>query len=84
VNRSDAIRKIESYFDEGGFRADLQRRVAFRTESQVPEQRSELYRYLNDEITLSLEAIDFTCRIYHNPREHGGPRYPASFIILRG
>ena len=73
MSRSDAIRKIESYFDEGGFSADLQRRVAFRTESQVPEQRSELYRYLNDEIIPSLEAIDFTCRIYDNPREDGGP-----------
>ena len=51
VNRDDAIRRIESYFDDGRFKIDLQRRVAIRTESQIPERRSELYRYLSDEMT---------------------------------
>jgi len=73
VNRDDAIRRIESYFGDGEFKIDLQRRVAIRTESQIPERRSELYRYLSDEMAPSLEAVDFSCRIFDNPREEGGP-----------
>ena len=35
MSRSDAIGKIESYFDEGGFIEDLTRRVAIPTDLAV-------------------------------------------------
>ncbi len=73
MSRSDAISNIESYFDDGAFRADLARRVAIHTESPIPERRPELYRYLNDEMTPYLDAIGFTCEIFENPRPDGGP-----------
>jgi acetylornithine deacetylase/succinyl-diaminopimelate desuccinylase-like protein len=73
VNRNDAIHVIESYFDDGRFRAELERRVAVHTESQNSERRSELYHYLGDEMTPSLEEIGFICQIFDNPRKGGGP-----------
>ena len=73
VNRSDAIRRAVSCFDDGRFKIDLERRVAIRTESQNTQRHPELYRYLSDEMTPSLEATGFTCQIFDNPREGGGP-----------
>ncbi len=73
MSRSAAITKIESYFDKDAFKADLSRRVAMRTESQIFERCPELYRYLVDEMSPYLEAIGFKCEIFDNPREDGGP-----------
>ena len=78
LNRNDAIGRIETYFDDGAFKADLARRVAIRTESPIPERRSELYRYLSDEMTPYLDAIGFTCQVFDNPRDDGGP-----FLVAR-
>ena len=39
MTRAAAIAAVEAYFDEGGFAADLARRVAIPTESQVEGQR---------------------------------------------
>ncbi len=46
MSREGAIGRIDEYFESDGFFDDLARRVAIHTESQEPEQRRELYRYL--------------------------------------
>jgi len=73
MSREQAIERIGDYFDGGGFFEDLARRVAIPTESQEPEQRPELYRYLTDEMTPSLEALGFACTVHDNPVPRGGP-----------
>jgi len=78
VSRSGAISDIESYFDDGAFRADLARRVAIRTESPIPERRPELYRYLTEEMSPYLKDMGFTSEVFDNPREDGGP-----FLVAR-
>ena len=78
MSRQQAINAIERYFDDGGFRDDLGRRVAIRTESPIPERRDELYRYLRDEMTPYLAAIGFSCTIHDNPLAEGGP-----FLVAR-
>ncbi|MCG8593205.1 MAG: M20 family metallopeptidase [Kiloniellales bacterium] len=78
MSRAEAIARITGYFDEGGFFADLARRVAIHTESQEPSQKPELYRYLTDEMRPSLEPLGFECRIFDNPVERGGP-----FLVAR-
>lgn len=78
MSRENALQQITEYFDAGGFFADLARRVAFHTESQEPTQKPELYRYLREEMTPSLEALGFECTIYDNPVERGGP-----FLVAR-
>ena len=73
MSRTKATERIENYFDQDLFFTDLHRRVSIRTESQVPEQRSELYRYLENEIGEELRKIGFTFVIEENPITGGGP-----------
>ena len=51
MTRESAISRATRHFDEGQFIADLARRVAIRTESQIPASRPFMDVYLNDEIT---------------------------------
>ena len=73
MTRERAIERAEGYFDGGAFFAELARRVAIRTESQNPDRRSELDRYLSAELQPSLEALGFRCRVVANPVSGGGP-----------
>ena len=56
MTRAAAIAAAEAYFEEGGFVADLARRVAIPTESQVEERLPVLRAYLADEIAPSLNS----------------------------
>ena len=56
MTRAAAIAAAERYFDKGGFVADLARRVAIPTESQVEERLPVLHGYLADEIAPSHRA----------------------------
>jgi acetylornithine deacetylase/succinyl-diaminopimelate desuccinylase-like protein len=73
MSRQQAIERAERYFDGGGFVEDLGRRVAIRTESQEPGSRSELLRYLTDEMQPSLSGLGFRCRVLPNPVVTAGP-----------
>ncbi len=89
MSRTGAIKRIEAYFDDGGFFADLARRVAIHTESQEPAQRGELERYLSDEMQPSFEALGFRCSIYPNPVARGGPflvatRFEGAAMTING
>jgi acetylornithine deacetylase/succinyl-diaminopimelate desuccinylase-like protein len=72
MTRAAAIAAAEAYFDEGGFAADLARRVAIPTESQVEERAPVLGAYLADEIAPTLRQLGFESRIFDNP-VRGGP-----------
>src|SRR5207247_2493546 len=72
MTRAAAIAAAERYFDEGGFAADLARRVAIPTESQVEERLPVLRSYLADEIVPSFARLGFTGEIIDNP-VRGGP-----------
>jgi len=71
--RQAAIAHAERYFDDGGFFADLARRVAIPTESQNPGRGAELVRYLEAEMRPSLEQLGFRCRVLDNPLAGNGP-----------
>ena len=73
MTRATAIANAEAYYDRGGFYDDLARRVAIMTESQNPERRAELERYLTQEMTPTLENLGFACRVLPNPAAKGGP-----------
>ena len=72
MTRAAAIAAAERYFDEGGFVADLARRVAIPTESQVEERLPVLAGYLAGEIAPSLARLGFQSEIVDNP-VRGGP-----------
>jgi len=78
MSRAGAIARAQAYFDDGGFLADLTRRVAFPTSSQEPERAAALRAYLDDEIGPTLAELGFTCRVLDNPR--GPPALVAERI----
>ena len=67
MTRAAAIAAAETYFDEGGFTADLARRVAIPTESQVAAPAPVLAAYLADEIAPTLKRLGFESQIFDNP-----------------
>ncbi len=73
MTRSLSINQARDYFDSGTFLADLTRRVALRTESQLAEQASALRSYLTDEIAPTLARIGCTSRVVDNPITDAGP-----------
>src|SRR5262245_50908520 len=72
--RGGAIARARAYVEDGLFEADLARRVAIRTESQLlPASSPELRRYLYEEMVPAFERLGFITRIYENPRTGQGP-----------
>ena len=80
MNRENAVAAAAAYVDRGGFEEELARRVAIRSESQNPEAGPEIDRYLTEEMTPSLEALDFSCRNLPNPMTGGWPFLVAERI----
>ncbi len=56
MTRAEIIAAAEAYVDDGGFEADLARRVAIPTESQNPDRAAAMTAYIDDEMRRSLEA----------------------------
>jgi acetylornithine deacetylase/succinyl-diaminopimelate desuccinylase-like protein len=71
MTRTAAIARAYAHFDDGGFVADLRRRVAIPSSSQEPDRAKALRAYLEDEIVPALAPLGFTSRILDNPT--GGP-----------
>lgn len=71
--RSSAINRATTHFDDGGFMADLARRVAIRTESQYAASRPNLYTYLTAEMGPTLSGMGYETRLVENPVEGGAP-----------
>src|SRR5712672_1206367 len=61
--RTDAIARARQQLHSGEFLADLDRRVAYQTESQNPERRDALRAYLVDELTPAFAQLDFSTRL---------------------
>lgn len=78
MQRNDALDLASTYFDDGRFFADLQRRVALHTESDTGTVPPSLDAYLRDELVPPLTALGFDCSILPNPAPSGGP-----FLIAR-
>ncbi|GAA4422215.1 M20 family metallopeptidase [Acidovorax lacteus] len=78
THRNTAIARAVAYLEEGGFAADLARRVALRTESDTGAPGPALDAYLVDEMTPWLGTLGFDCGIHPNPDPRGGP-----FLIAR-
>lgn len=66
MSRANAIARAYAYFDDGGFLADLTRRVAIASSSQEPERAGTLLTYLADEIAPTLAPLGFACHILDN------------------
>jgi acetylornithine deacetylase/succinyl-diaminopimelate desuccinylase-like protein len=71
--RAATIDRLTGSLDDGSFLADLARRVAIPTESQVPRRHAELHRYLDDELRSTLEPLGFEVAVHDNPVPTAGP-----------
>ncbi len=71
MSRDAAIARALGYFDTGGFKADLARRIAIPTESQNPERAGELAAYVEAELKPALEALGMTCRVIRHAKARG-------------
>jgi acetylornithine deacetylase/succinyl-diaminopimelate desuccinylase-like protein len=67
MTRTDAIARAHRHLHSGAFIADLDRRVAYPTESQNPERRDCLRAYLEDELTPAFLQLDFSTRLIESP-----------------
>jgi len=71
MSRETAIARAAQYFDSGGFKADLARRVAIPTESQNPERAADMARYIETEMKPAFEALGMKCRVLTHPKAKG-------------
>jgi acetylornithine deacetylase/succinyl-diaminopimelate desuccinylase-like protein len=67
MTRTDAIERARQHLHSGEFIAELDRRVAYPTESQNPERRDALRAYLEDELTPAFSQLDFSTRLIESP-----------------
>lgn len=81
ASRTGAVARVRTYIESGAFEADLARRVAHRTESQLlPASLPHLEAYLREEMEPAFTRMGFTCRIYPNPIAGQGPVLLATRI----
>lgn len=73
MSREDALLAIEAFYESEAFYDLLNRRVGFRTESNLPGCEAELQRYLDEEMVPYLTQMGFSCVIHKNPRADAGP-----------
>jgi acetylornithine deacetylase/succinyl-diaminopimelate desuccinylase-like protein len=71
MSRDEAINHVRQHFRSGGFLAELDRRVGFRTESQNGGQPIQLRAYLEDELQPAFSQLDFTTRLIESPSGKG-------------
>jgi acetylornithine deacetylase/succinyl-diaminopimelate desuccinylase-like protein len=69
--RAEAIDRVRQHFHSGAFLAELDRRVAYRTESQNSDHGAELRAYLEDELQPAFAAIGFSGRLIESPAGRG-------------
>jgi acetylornithine deacetylase/succinyl-diaminopimelate desuccinylase-like protein len=67
MSRIDAIDRARQTLRSGEFLAELDRRVAYPTESQNPERRDALRGYLEKELEPAFAKLDFSTRLIESP-----------------
>ncbi len=74
MSRKDAVKQATDFFEDGKLQSELAALVAYRSESQNPDQAAVLEQYLSEAIQPRLTAMGFECKIYDNPSDaSGGP-----------
>ena len=67
VSRSEAIDRVHRHLDSGDFLGELDRRVAYPTESQNGARRDILRAYLEAEMQPALSELGFSTRLIESP-----------------
>jgi acetylornithine deacetylase/succinyl-diaminopimelate desuccinylase-like protein len=67
MTRADAVVRARGYLHGGEFLRELERRVAYPTESQNPERRDCLRAYLEAELQPAFSQLGFSTRLIESP-----------------
>jgi acetylornithine deacetylase/succinyl-diaminopimelate desuccinylase-like protein len=67
MSRTEAIAGAHRHLHSGGFLAELDRRVAYRTESQNGGRPDALRAYLEEELKPAFAQLDFSTRLIESP-----------------
>ncbi len=76
--RAELLARLASHFDGGGFRDELARRIACRTDSDSGRPNPALDAYLESEIAPALRALGFEPQVLPNPDPRG-----AALLVAR-
>ncbi len=71
MTRADAIARAHTMLRSGEFLEQLDRRVAYQTESQNPEKRDALRAYLTDDLQPAFADMDFSTKLIESPAGKG-------------
>jgi acetylornithine deacetylase/succinyl-diaminopimelate desuccinylase-like protein len=71
MSRDEAISRVRQHLQSGGFLAELDRRVGYRTESQNGAQAPALRAYLEDELRPAFSELNFATRLIESPSGKG-------------
>src|SRR6201999_2105371 len=71
MTRADAVARAHAMLRSGEFLSELDRRVAFQTESQNPDKREALRAYLTDDLQPAFADMDFATRLIESPAKKG-------------
>jgi acetylornithine deacetylase/succinyl-diaminopimelate desuccinylase-like protein len=71
MTRADAVDRAETMLRSGEFLAELDRRVAYQTESQNPEKGDALRAYLTDNLQPAFAKMDFATKLIESPAGKG-------------
>jgi acetylornithine deacetylase/succinyl-diaminopimelate desuccinylase-like protein len=71
MSRTESIDLVKQGFQSGAFLAELDRLVAFRTQSQNPLPGDVLRGYLQDGLVPTFAALGFTSRLIESPSGKG-------------
>ena len=67
MTRAAAIARAHDMLHSGEFLRELDRRVAYQTESQNPEKQGALRAYLTDDLQPAFSQLDFATRLIESP-----------------
>ena len=68
MTRADVVALAHGYLQSGEFLRELDRRVAYPTESQNPERRDCLRAYLEAELQPAFSQLGFSTRLIESPK----------------
>ena len=71
MTRADAVAGARQMLHSGEFLRELDRRVAYRTESQKPGSGEALRAYLEEGLQPAFAQLDFTSRLIESPTGKG-------------
>ena len=71
--KESALSGAQQHFSSGKLASAIDRRLAYRTESQEVQQAPVLQSYLSTELEPVLQGLGFCCQIFPNPIPGAGP-----------